>query len=105
MLESIREWFGGLNLDPWLENLNNEKIIAALTHPIGVGVAVAVIVFAIFMKWRITFVALSAILAGVFVFRFTLTDTGAPNRTILLFIGAAVAVAAFVIYFTLVADE
>lgn len=105
MLESLKEWFASLPLDTFSENLNNDRLVEIITSPTGMGISLAVIALAMFLKWRITFVVFSGILAGIFVVRYTITDTGAPSKSILLFVGAAIAVAAFVIYFTLVKDD
>jgi hypothetical protein len=105
MLESIKEWFAEIDLEPIMEHLSNDSLIEYATHPIGIGLAVAIIVFTIFMKWRIMFVSFTGVLAGIFVVRYTMTNTGGPNQYIFLFIGGGVILAGFIIYFTLVSDE
>lgn len=105
MLESIKLWFQDIDLSFFLEHTSNDRLLEYITHPIGIGICVALIAFTFFMKWRITFVCISALLAGVFVIRYTITDTGGPNKTIFLFIGGAVLLAAFIIYLTLMSDE
>jgi hypothetical protein len=105
MLDSIKLWFQDLDLSFFMEHTSNDKLMEYITHPIGIGVCVTVIAFTLFMKWRITFVCLSALLAGVFVVRYTITAGDGPNKTIFLFIGGAVVLAAFIIYLTLMSDE
>ena len=105
MLDSVKLWFENLDLAFLMEHTSNDKLLEYITHPIGIGICVAVIVFTLFMKWRITFVCLSAILAGVFVVRYTITPGDGPNQTILLFIAGAVTLAAFIIYLTLMSDD
>ena len=105
MLDSIKLWFEELDLSLVMEHTSNDKLLEYITHPIGIGLCVAIIVFTLFMKWRITFVCLSAILAGVFVVRYTITPGDGPNQTIFLFIGGAVLLASFIIYLTLMSDD
>ena len=105
MWESVKLWLAELDWAPLAEVASNENLLYYLTHPIGVGVFAVLIAVSFFLKWRITFVILTGILAVLFVARYTMTDTGAPNETMFLFIGAAVAAAAFIIYFSLMGED
>lgn len=105
MFEALRGWIETANASPLLENFNNEKLIVFLTSPIGLGIAIGLVLIFILLKWKLSAVILTAIMAGVYVVRYTLNDTDGPNDTIYLFIGAAVALAGFIIYFTLMREE
>jgi hypothetical protein len=105
MFDEIKVWFETLDMGPFMEHMGNEQIIGYITHPVGIGVTVSLIVFAAIMKWRITFVGLSAMLAGIFVARYTITDTGAPSSSIFLFIAGGACLGAFIVYFTLMQDD
>ncbi len=104
MLDSIADWFS-VNVGPLMEQLDNQTLIEHMTSPIGLGVFIALMVFCLIMKWRISFVVLASILSGIYVVRYTITDTSGPNKTMYMFIGAAIALAAFVIYFSLMRDD
>ncbi len=106
MLDAITGWFSGLNLDPYMEHLSNDSVISYFAHPLGIGFFVALMVFCYFMRWKIMFAALGAILAGTFLLQYVISDDiVGPDKMILLFVGGAVAVGAFVIYTTLMGEE
>ncbi len=105
MWEQLQDWFASSDLSLYADNLSNEKLIHFMTSPLGLGIFLAIIALAFYLKWKVVFVSLAGILAGVYVVRYTITDTSGPNQTIFLFIGGAVALAAFVIYFGLMGED
>ena len=78
MFVSIADWFSN-NIGPLMDHLDNEALIAHMTSPIGLGVFIALMVFCLIMKWRISFVVLATMLAGIYVVRYTITDTSARH--------------------------
>lgn len=105
MFDSIQRWIAATNDSPMMENMSNEKMVTYLTSPLGLGIAVALVIALIFLKQRLSAVIVTALIAGIYVVRYTITDTSGPNDTIFLFIGGAAALAGFIIYFTLMKEE
>jgi hypothetical protein len=105
MWESIQEWFNSTDWSFFQDNLNNDTLIGYITSPVGLGISVVLIIISFFLKWRLVFVGISTVLAGLLVARYTMTDTGGPNKSILLFAGGAVLVSALAIYFSLMSEE
>jgi len=92
MFDAIEKWFNTANNSKFMENMSNEKFMDLITSPIGLGVSAVLVAFFVLLKWRLSAVVLTAILAGIYIFRYTLTETGAPNSSIYLFIAGAVGV-------------
>ena len=105
MFDALERWMRTANESPLLENMSNEKVITFLTSPIGLGIAIGLIAAFILLKWRISAVAVTTVMAGIYIFQYTITETDAPNSTIYLFIAGAAALAGFIIYFTLMKEE
>lgn len=105
MFDVIQAWINTANASPLMENFDNEKLIVFLTSPLGLGIAVGLVIVFILLKWHLSAVIVTAIMAGIYVVRYTLNDTDGPNDSIYLFIGAAVGLAGFIIYFTLMREE
>ena len=101
MLESIQNWFANSG---FMDQMSNEQLIEHITSPVGLGISIALIVLTILMKWRVSFVVLTGIVAGIYVVRYTITDTSGPNDTIFLFITGATVLGGFIIYFTLMKE-
>ena len=64
MLETIKGWFASIDFDAIAAHTSNDQLIAYVTHPVGIGIAVALLALTFFMKWRITFVCMAGVLAG-----------------------------------------
>jgi hypothetical protein len=102
----MSDWFNSIDWEPFKQFANNENLMNLLSSPYGLGVMIVLIVISILMRWRFTFSALCFALASTFIARSLLAgEQSGPNNMILYFIAAGVAVAGFVIYFSLVADE
>jgi hypothetical protein len=106
MWERLRETFSSVDWNALLENVSNERLVAFFTHPYGlVGLGV-IIVLSLLLKWRVTFVAVSAALGIAFLARSTLAGVqDGPNRNILLLAAGGVAVGAFIIYFLFIRED
>lgn len=105
MFDSLQRWINQANEAPMMEQMSNEKMIGYLTSPTGLGIAVGLIIVLLFLKQRLSAVIVTALIAGIYVVRYTITDTSGPNDTIFLFIGGAAALGGFIIYFTLMKEE
>ena len=106
MLDGIREWVASVDWQALGEYVSNERLMEILSHPYGLAGLGALMILALFMKWRITFVVVAAGLAVGFLARYTVVGAQAgPNRSLFLFAGAAVAVGAFVIYFLFIRED
>lgn len=105
MFEAFQQWIDSTKNSSLMENMTNEMMIAHLTSPIGLGIAAVLVVFFVIMKWRLSAVIVTAIIAGIYIVRYTISDTDGPNSSIFLFIGGAALLGGFVIYFTLMQEE
>ena len=105
MMESLQRWMSETSNAPFLEKLDNEQMMIYLTSPLGLAIAVVLVIIFVFLKQRIAAVLVTTIIAGIYVVRYTIKDTSGPNDTIFLFIGGAAALAGFIIYFTLMKEE
>jgi hypothetical protein len=89
-----------------LEWGSNERIVALFTHPIGLAILGGVLLLSILLKWRVTFVVISAALGVAVLARSTLAGgTSAPGRSMFFFAGGAVAIAAFIIYYLFIRED
>lgn len=105
MFEAMQRWMATAQNSPFMENMNNEKLITFLTSPVGLGITIGLVVVFILLKWKLSAVIATAIMAGIYVVRYTIREGDGPNDSIYLFIGGAVALAGFIIYFTLMREE
>lgn len=105
MLQGIQKWIATAQNSPFMENMDNEKLITFLTSPIGLGIMATLVIIFIFLKWNLSAVIATSLVAGIYVVRYTISEGDGPNDSIYLFIGAAVALAGFIIYFTLMREE
>ncbi len=106
VLDGIREWLSEVDWQALLEQVSNDRLVALFSHPYGLAALGALMLLALFMKWRITFVVVAAGLAVGFLARYTVVGAqGGPNRSLFLFAGAAVAVGAFIIYFLFIRED
>ncbi|MBI5018624.1 MAG: hypothetical protein HZB55_24485 [Deltaproteobacteria bacterium] len=106
MGDGIGSWFGSTDWKALLEHFSNDKIIAFFTRPAGLGLLAVLLIISILNKWRVLFVTIAATGAICFLARSTLT-TGevGPSRTLFVFTGGGIAIAAFIIYFLFIRDE
>jgi hypothetical protein len=105
MFDSISEFFSSGEASGALENFNNERLMEYITSPTGVGIFIAALILMIMMKQRLVFLLLVIVMSGILIAKYTLTETGAPNSTIFIFLGATVALSAYVIYTGFIKDE
>lgn len=105
MFEALQRWMATAQNSPFMENMNNEKLITFLTSPVGLGIMTGLVVVFVLLKWNLSAVVATALMAGIYVVRYTIKEGDGPNDSIYLFIGAAVALGGFIIYFTLMREE
>ena len=105
MFDSISEFFSSGEASSTLENFNNERLMEYITSPAGVGIFIAFLILMVMMKQRLIFLLLVLVMSGIVIAKYTLTDTGAPNATIFIFLGATIALSAYVIYTGFIRDE
>lgn len=106
MWERLRETLSSADWNVLLENVSNERLVAFFTHPYGLAGLGVVILLSLLLKWRVTFVAVSAALGIAFLARSTLAGVqDGPNRNILLLAAGGVAVGAFIIYFLFIRED
>lgn len=99
-------WFGSTDWKGLLEQCSNDKIVSFFTKPAGLTVLGALLVLSIVNKWRVLFVVIAGAVAVSFLARSTLTSTDVgPNRTLLVFAGGGVAIAAFAIYYLFIRED
>jgi len=106
MWESIRDAVTSVDWNGLMEHVSNEKLVAFFTHPYGLAGLGVLLVLSVLLKWRVTFVAISAALAVAFVARTTLAGAqDGPNRNVLYLAAGGVAIGAFVIYYLFIRED
>jgi len=106
MWDSLRDAVTSVDWNGLMENVSNEKLVALFTHPYGLAALGVLLVLSVFLKWRFTFVAISAALAIAFVARTTLAGVqDGPNRNVLYLAAGGVAIGAFVIYYLFIRED
>lgn len=106
MWEGIQEKFGSVNWEGLFENVSNDRLVALFTHPYGMAFLGVLMAVSVLLKWRITFVALAGGLLVSLLTRYVLVgETTGPDRTLLLFAGGGVIIAAFIIYNLFIREE
>ncbi len=106
MLDGIRAKLAESDWQGLLEQVSNERIVAAFTSPWGLAVLGAILLASVLLKWRITFVVVSAATAIGFLARSTLSEEiVGPNRGMFGFIAGGVAIGAFIIYYVFIRED
>ncbi|MDW7712539.1 MAG: hypothetical protein SCH98_18910 [Deferrisomatales bacterium] len=106
MWENLREAVASVDWRGLLENVSNERLVAFFTHPYGLAGLGLVLLLSLILKWRVTFVVISAALAVAFLARSTLSGVqDGPNRNVLFLAAGGVAVGAFVIYYLFIRED
>lgn len=106
MWDSLREAITSVDWKGLFENVSNERLVALFTHPYGMAALGVLLLVSVLLKWRLTFVAISAALAVAFIARTTLSGVQeGPNRNVLLLAAGGVAVGAFVIYYLFIRED
>ena len=106
MWERVRDSLASVDWNGLLENVSNDRLVAFFTHPYGMAGLGVLLLLTVILKWRLMFVAIAGALMGSVLARYILAGPQAgPNRTIFLFVGGAVAVGAFVIYYIFIREE
>lgn len=106
MWESLRESFSAVDWKALFENVSNDRLVAFFTHPYGMAGLGALLLLSVLLKWRVTFVAISAALGVSFLARTTLAGVqDGPNKNVLYLAAGGVAVGAFVIYYLFIRED
>lgn len=105
MFDSISNFLSGADANANLDQFSNDNIINTITSPTGLGIYIAIAVLMVYMKQRILFLLMVCVMGGIFITRYTLTDTDGPNVTMFGFIGATVILAIYVIYTAFIREE
>ena len=106
MLERIRDTFSSVDWNGLMEHVSNDQLVALFTHPYGMAALGVLLLISVLLKWRVTFVVISAALAIGFVARTTLAGVqDGPNRNVLYLAAGGVAIGAFIIYYLFIRED
>ena len=106
MFQGIKEKFASVDWAALMENVSNDRLVELFTHPYGMAGLGVLMLISVLLKWRITFVALTGCLLVSLLTRYALVgETTGPDRTVLMFAGGGVAIAAFIIYNLFIREE
>lgn len=106
MWQRMLDKFNAVDWEGLFENVSNDRLVALFTHPYGMAFLGVMMVISVLLKWRITFVALTGGLLVSLLTRYVLVgETTGPDRTLLLFAGGGVVIAAFIIYNLFIREE
>ncbi len=106
MWESLRNTVTSVDWNALMEHVSNDNLVAFFTHPYGLAGLGVMLLLSVLLKWRFTFVAISAALAIAFVARTTLAGVqDGPNRNVLYLAAGGVAIGAFVIYYLFIRED
>jgi hypothetical protein len=106
MWERVRDSLASVDWKGLLKHVSNDRLVALFTSPYGIAGLGVLLLLSLFLKWRLMFVAIAGALMVSLLGRYVLVGPQeGPNRTIYLFVGGAVAVGAFVIYFVFIRED